>query len=90
MDSLCSDQLRAAEEELSARRQEVNRAASDIQKQTERNHSDLEQQQEALQADIHTSQQLVQDFLQEELQHDIPTGNAPLTANSLNVTVTRE
>ncbi|XP_053189347.1 kinesin-like protein KIF11 [Scomber japonicus] len=77
VETLCSEQLLAAEEEVSDRRQEVSQAVTAVQNQTSVNRTVLEQQQAELQAHFHTAQQLVHGFLQEELQEDVPTGTTP-------------
>ncbi|TNN73566.1 Kinesin-like protein KIF11 [Liparis tanakae] len=73
----CTEQLRAIEEELSGRQGEVTRSLMAVQKQTSLDRSALDQQQAELQAHLETSQQLVNGFLQKELQQDVPTGATP-------------
>jgi len=46
-----------------------------VQKQTSLGRSVLDQQRAELQDHLETSQQLVNGFLQKELQQDVPTGN---------------
>lgn len=70
----CSEQLRAAEEQLSGRQQEVKQAGLAVQNQASLDRTVLDQQQAELQERMQTSQQLVRCFLQEELQEDVPTG----------------
>lgn len=74
METRCTEQLRTAEEELSGRQEEVKRALTAVQNQTSLDRTVLDQQQAELQDHVETSQQLVHGFLQEELQHDVPTG----------------
>nr|XP_033468499.1 kinesin-like protein KIF11 isoform X1 [Epinephelus lanceolatus] len=73
----CSEQLRTAEEELSGRKEEVKRVLVAVQNQTSQDRTVLDQQQAELQEYVETSQQVVQGFLQEELQQDVPTGATP-------------
>ncbi|KAK5854325.1 hypothetical protein PBY51_015404 [Eleginops maclovinus] len=73
----CTDQLRSAQEDLSGRQAEVQRALQGVQEQTSRDQTVLDQQQEELRDGVETSQQLVHGFLQEELQQDVPTGATP-------------
>ncbi|XP_054456825.1 kinesin-like protein KIF11 isoform X3 [Anoplopoma fimbria] len=73
----CTEQLRTTEEELSSRQEEVKRSLMDVQNQTTLNRTALDQQQAELRDHVETSQQLVQGFLQEELQQDVPTGATP-------------
>lgn len=70
----CTEQLRAAEQELSGRQEEVKRSLTAVQDQTAENRTVLDQQQAELQDHMETCQQLVHGFLQEELQQDVPTG----------------
>ncbi|XP_031164435.1 kinesin-like protein KIF11 [Sander lucioperca] len=73
----CTEQLRAAEEELSSRQAEVTRSLVAVQNQTSADRTVLNQQQAELRDHVETSQDLVQGFLQEELQQDLPTGATP-------------
>uniref|UniRef100_A0A3Q3E3M4 Kinesin-like protein n=1 Tax=Labrus bergylta TaxID=56723 RepID=A0A3Q3E3M4_9LABR len=73
----CTEQLQAAEKQLSGRQEEVKRAVMAVQNQTSQDRTVLEQQQAELQDHVETSQELVSDFLQNELQQDIPTGTTP-------------
>ncbi|XP_060896368.1 kinesin-like protein KIF11 isoform X2 [Labrus mixtus] len=73
----CTEHLQTAEEQLSGRQEEVKRAVMAVQDQTSQDRTVLEQQQAELQDHVETSQELVSDFLQNELQQDIPTGTTP-------------
>ncbi|XP_008299888.1 kinesin-like protein KIF11 [Stegastes partitus] len=73
----CAEQLRAAEEEVSGRQEEVKQALVAVQNQTSLDWTVLDEQQAELQNHVGTSQQLVHGFLQDELQHDVPTGATP-------------
>ncbi|XP_034407180.1 kinesin-like protein KIF11 [Cyclopterus lumpus] len=73
----CAEQLRAIEEELSGRQEEVKRALMAVQKQTSLDRSVLDQQQAELRDHVESNQQLVHGFLQKELQQDVPTGATP-------------
>ncbi|KAM6996886.1 kinesin-like protein KIF11 isoform 4-T4 [Tautogolabrus adspersus] len=73
----CTERLQTAEEQLSGRQEEVKRAVMAVQNQTSMDRTVLEQQQAELQDHVETSQELVSDFLQNELQQDIPTGTTP-------------
>ncbi|XP_076599334.1 kinesin-like protein KIF11 [Chaetodon auriga] len=73
----CTEQLRTAEEELSGRQEEVKRALVGVQNQTSLDRTVLDQQLAELRDHMEKSQQLVQSFLQEELQQDVPTGATP-------------
>ncbi|KAM9345205.1 kinesin-like protein KIF11 [Symphorus nematophorus] len=77
VETRCTEQLRTAEEELSGRQEEVKQALVAMQKQSSLDQTVLDQQQAELQDHIETSQRLVHNFLQEELQQDIPTGATP-------------
>ncbi|KAM3606880.1 uncharacterized protein V6R79_025065 [Siganus canaliculatus] len=77
VETRCRDQLRTAEDELSAQRDEVKQALLALQTQTALHRTVLDQQQAELCREVETSQQLVHGFLQEELQHDAPTGTTP-------------
>lgn len=74
MESFCSKHLRVAGEELSGQQAEVRRSLVAVQDQTSQNQEELDQQQAELQDQVESSQQLVHNFLQEELQQDVPTG----------------
>lgn len=52
----------------------MRRALVAVQDQTSQNQEELDQQRAALQDQVESSQQLVRNFLQEELQQDVPTG----------------
>lgn len=60
--------------ELSGRQQEVKQALLAVQNQAFQDRTVLDQQQAELQDHMETGQQLVHSFLQDELQHDVPTG----------------
>ncbi|TDH01623.1 hypothetical protein EPR50_G00182270 [Perca flavescens] len=77
VETRCAEQLRAAEEELSSRQAEVERSLVAVQDQTSADRTVLDQQQAELRDHVETSQELVQGFLQEELQQDLPTGATP-------------
>ncbi|XP_059215984.1 kinesin-like protein KIF11 isoform X2 [Centropristis striata] len=76
-ESLGSEQLRSASEDLSAHQQQANRTLVQIQNQTEQDQGVLDQQRVQIQEGLETSWQLINDFLQEELQQDVPTGTTP-------------
>ncbi|XP_069565424.1 kinesin-like protein KIF11 isoform X1 [Brachyistius frenatus] len=73
----CTEQLRAAEDELSGRREETERALTAVQNRTSLDRTVLDRQQAELQRHVGTGQQLLQNFLRDELQHDVPTGATP-------------
>ncbi|XP_044228076.1 kinesin-like protein KIF11 isoform X1 [Thunnus albacares] len=73
----CTEQLRAAEKELSGQQQEVKQAVTAVQNQISLNRTVLDQQQSELGDRMRTNQQLVHNFLQDELQEDVPTGTTP-------------
>lgn len=73
----CTEQLRAAEKDLSGQQQEVKQAVTAVQNQISLNRTVLDQQQAELGDRMQTSQQLVHNFLQDELQEDVPTGTTP-------------
>ncbi|XP_078129710.1 kinesin-like protein KIF11 [Sander vitreus] len=77
VETRCTEQLRMAEEELSSRQEEVTRSLVAVQNQTSADQTVLNQQQAELRDHVETSQDLVQGFLQEELQQDLPTGATP-------------
>lgn len=52
----------------------MRRALVAVQDQTSQNQEELDQQRAELQDQVESSQQLVRNFLQEELQQDVPTG----------------
>lgn len=70
----CTEQLQAAEEQLSGRQGEVKRALLAVQNQASLDQTVLHQQQVELQEHVETSERLVHSFLQDELQQDFPTG----------------
>uniref|UniRef100_A0A3Q0S161 Kinesin-like protein n=1 Tax=Amphilophus citrinellus TaxID=61819 RepID=A0A3Q0S161_AMPCI len=78
VENCCSEQLRAAEAELSDRQEEAKRALMAVQNQTALDRTALDQQQVALQHHVDTSEQLVHGFLRDELQEDVPTGKIQL------------
>uniref|UniRef100_A0A3P8T4T1 Kinesin-like protein n=1 Tax=Amphiprion percula TaxID=161767 RepID=A0A3P8T4T1_AMPPE len=73
----CTEQLRAAEEDISRQQEEVKQALMTVQNQTSLDRTVLDEQQAELQSSVETSQQLVHGFLQNELQQDVPTGATP-------------
>ncbi|XP_047458561.1 kinesin-like protein KIF11 isoform X2 [Mugil cephalus] len=73
----CSEQLRAAEEELSSRQEEAKQALESVQNQASLDRAAVDRQQDELQEHVAASQQLVHGFLQDELQRDVPTGATP-------------
>ncbi|XP_068597366.1 kinesin-like protein KIF11 [Brachionichthys hirsutus] len=77
VETLGARQVQKAEEELSARREEMRRGLTAVQDQTPRNQGALDQQQAELQNQVENSQRLVRGFLQDELQQDVPTGVTP-------------
>ncbi|XP_026165926.1 kinesin-like protein KIF11 isoform X1 [Mastacembelus armatus] len=74
---MLSEQLKAAEEELASRQEEVKGALVTMQDQTSQNRALMDQQRAELQEHMEASQQLVHGFLQDELQQDVPTGVTP-------------
>ena len=74
MESHRTEQLRTAEEQLSAGQEEVKRPLLAVQNQISQDRTVLDQQQAELRDQVETSRQLVHGFLQEELQQDVPTG----------------
>ncbi|KAF7649356.1 hypothetical protein LDENG_00142330 [Lucifuga dentata] len=77
VETSCGEKLQAAEEDLCVRQQEVKRAVMAVQNQTSVNQTALEQHQMDVQQQVARSRRLLQDFLQDELQHDVPTGTTP-------------
>lgn len=73
----CADQLQTAEQQLSGQQEEVKQAVMAMQNQTSLNRTTLEQQQTELQDHLETNQELVNGFLQKELQQDVSTGATP-------------
>ncbi|XP_055358789.1 kinesin-like protein KIF11 isoform X3 [Betta splendens] len=73
----CSEELRVAEEELSVHQEELKQVLLAVQNQASLDQTVLEQQQTELQQQVEAGQELVHCFLQEELQHDVPTGTTP-------------
>uniref|UniRef100_A0AAQ5YUS9 Kinesin-like protein n=1 Tax=Amphiprion ocellaris TaxID=80972 RepID=A0AAQ5YUS9_AMPOC len=73
----CTEQLRAAEEDISRQQEEVKQALMMVWNQTSLDRTVLDEQQAELQSSVETSQQLVHGFLQDELQQDVPTGATP-------------
>ncbi|XP_032364482.1 kinesin-like protein KIF11, partial [Etheostoma spectabile] len=77
VETRCADQLRTAEEDLTSRGAEATRSLVAVQDQTSADRAVLDQQRAELRDHVETSQELVQGFLQEELQQDRPTGATP-------------
>ncbi|XP_028279012.1 kinesin-like protein KIF11 [Parambassis ranga] len=77
VEARCSEELRKVEDKLSAQQEEVKQALMDVQTKTIQDRTAIEQQQAELQHQVEMSQKLVNGFLQEELQQDIPTGATP-------------
>ncbi|KAK2824688.1 hypothetical protein Q5P01_021863 [Channa striata] len=77
VETCCTEQLRTAEVESSGRREELKQALAAVQNQVSVDRTVLKQQQAELQEHLETSQQLVDSFLQNELQQDVPTGTTP-------------
>ncbi|XP_051815656.1 kinesin-like protein KIF11 [Acanthochromis polyacanthus] len=73
----CTEQLQAAEEQISRQQEEVKQALMAVQNQTSLDRTVLDKQQAELRSSVETSQQLVHGFLQDELQQDVPTGATP-------------
>uniref|UniRef100_A0A3Q1F0G2 Kinesin-like protein n=1 Tax=Acanthochromis polyacanthus TaxID=80966 RepID=A0A3Q1F0G2_9TELE len=73
----CTEQLQAAEEQISRQQEEVKQALMAVQNQTSLDRTVLNEQQAELRSSVETSQQLVHGFLQDELQQDVPTGATP-------------
>lgn len=74
VDTRCSDRLLSATKEVSRRKEAARGARQATQNQIGLDRTDLDQQLVQMGANIETSRQLVQGFLQEELQEDVPTG----------------
>lgn len=74
MGSFCSTQFLAAGEFLSGQKEEVRRALEEVHDQNLHNQEELEQQRVDLQQQLESGRQLVNGFLQEDLQQDVPTG----------------
>lgn len=74
MEKHCAEQLRAAGEQLSGQQADVKRALLATQDQTSQHGDVLQQQRAELQDRVESSRKLVQGFLQDELQQDVPTG----------------
>ncbi|XP_054655258.1 kinesin-like protein KIF11 isoform X2 [Dunckerocampus dactyliophorus] len=77
MTTYSAEQLHAMEAALSCHQEEVTEALKMLQKQTSLNGAMLDQRQAEIQVQVEASQQMLGMFLQDELQHDIPTGQTP-------------
>ncbi|KAK7901255.1 hypothetical protein WMY93_018024 [Mugilogobius chulae] len=77
VESVCSDRRSSTAERLSAHTQQVNSSLQALQKQTSEDREALEVHTAELQQSVESSEQLVRDFLQSELQQDVPTGTTP-------------
>ncbi|CAJ1066898.1 kinesin-like protein KIF11 isoform X1 [Xyrichtys novacula] len=73
----CTEQLQTAKQQLSCQQEEVKQAVMVEQNQASLNRTVLDQQQAELWDHVETSQELVNRFLQKELQQDVPTGATP-------------
>ncbi|XP_058508009.1 kinesin-like protein KIF11 isoform X2 [Solea solea] len=73
----CAEQLHKTKEALSSQQAEVKRAVVAVQDQASVDQTVVDEQWAELQERLQTSQRLVCGFLQEELQHDVPTGATP-------------
>ncbi|XP_061545979.1 kinesin-like protein KIF11 [Phycodurus eques] len=76
-----AERLSALEEEVRARQEEVKRALENLQSQTSSDGAALDRQQADILERVDASQRLVQNFLLEELRHDMPTGQTPQRRN---------
>lgn len=74
MERHSAEQLRTAGEQLSGQQEEVKQALVATQDQTSQYRHVLQQQRAELQDHMESSRKLVQGFLQDELQQDVPTG----------------
>lgn len=74
VETRCSEELRKVEKELSTQQEEAKQALMDVQSKTIQDRTVIDQQQAELQHQVEMSQKLVNGFLQEELQQDVPTG----------------
>lgn len=77
VEALCSEQRVSTEAQLSSQKDEMNESLRSIQRQTTEERSTLDQVRTELLTHVDHSEALVRAFLQEELQHDIPTGATP-------------
>uniref|UniRef100_A0A667Y275 Kinesin-like protein n=1 Tax=Myripristis murdjan TaxID=586833 RepID=A0A667Y275_9TELE len=73
----CAQQLHVASEELRGQQEQVKQALLPVQDQAHLDRDVLNQQQVQLHEHMETSLQLVHNFLQDELQQDVPTGLTP-------------
>ncbi|CAL8297877.1 unnamed protein product [Merluccius merluccius] len=73
----CSQVLQESSGQLEQSRQQANQTNLDTRGRTSRDQAALEQQGVELQNHMDTGCQLVRNFLQEELQQDVPTGTTP-------------
>ncbi|XP_041865820.1 kinesin-like protein KIF11 isoform X2 [Melanotaenia boesemani] len=72
-----TERLHAAKEELNGRQEEARRALQSVQDQTSLDRTVLDQQRAKMEDHVERSKQLVHNFLQDELQQDVPTGTTP-------------
>ncbi|XP_061692987.1 kinesin-like protein KIF11 [Syngnathoides biaculeatus] len=71
------EQLRTFETELRARQEEVKRDLENLRSQTSLDGGALNQQQANILGRVEAGHQLIQNFLREELRHDVSTGQTP-------------
>lgn len=74
MEMFCKDQVRAVGREMSGQQVVAKHAVVAVKDQLSQDQSLMEQQRNELILQVQLNQQLVQDFLMEELQQDVPTG----------------
>ncbi|XP_077438997.1 kinesin-like protein KIF11 [Vanacampus margaritifer] len=72
-----AEQLGVLEARLRAQQEEVKLALENIRSQTSLDGAALDQQEVVVREQVDAGHQLVQNFLQEELRHDVPTGQTP-------------
>lgn len=74
MEMFCKDQVRAVGREMSGQQMVVKHAVVAVQDHLSQDQSLMDQQRNEFLLQVQLNQQLVQDFLMEELQQDVPTG----------------
>lgn len=77
VEGLCTEGRQTTEEQLSSRKEQMNGSLQALLNQTSADRTTLKQRQVEFHKHVEVSQRLVQRFLQEELQQDIPTGATP-------------
>ncbi|XP_061823700.1 kinesin-like protein KIF11 [Nerophis lumbriciformis] len=71
------EKVHAMEVQLSGQQEEVKEALQTLQKQTSSDAALLDRHQAEIHVQVEAGQQMLSTFLQEELQHDVPTGLTP-------------